>query len=130
MINVFKNGRIVMRSKNLACIVRYSKERSDLELFSILPRSSEGLKGWELQCCFHDGARASAVFLDWRVAVSFLARGARRANGPFPEHLTPTANTPENMRARFFLLRDMPKGGGQGGNQYTPTKAEREARGE
>lgn len=106
MVNVFKNGRIVMRSKNLACIVRYSKERSDLELFSILPRSSEGLRGWELQCRFHDGAWASAVFLDWRVAVSFLARGARRANGPFPSHLLPFGGTPQRMRDLFFQLRD------------------------
>lgn len=130
MINIYKNGRIVMRSNNLACVVRYSKERSDLEHFSLLPRSSEGLKGWALHLYFDDGANACTIFLDWRKAVSFLARGARRANGPFPAHLTPSTDTPENMRALFFQLRDMPKGGGRDGTQYTPTKAEREAKGE
>lgn len=130
MINIFKNGRIVARSGTLACVVRYSKERSSLKLFGVRSRTSEGLKGWEFQLYFDDGANARAIFLDWRKAVSFLARGARRANGPFPGALYPGETVPESMRALFFQLRDMPKGGGRDGTQYTPTKAEREAKGE
>lgn len=111
-VTIFKAGRPVMRSKNLAAIVRYSKEKAELVAFGIQRIESGPAHGYKVRCEYEDGALCDALFMDWRVAVDFFARGARRARGPFPSDLRVLRYTPDQYVARFEMMRDIKKGSG------------------
>lgn len=111
-VTIFRDGRPVMRSKNLAAIVRYAKERAELVAFGIQRPQSGLVHGYKVRCEYEDGALCDALFMDWRVAVDFFARGARRTRGPFPSDLRVLSYTPAEHVARFETMRDIRKGSG------------------
>lgn len=116
---VSRSGYVIMRSATLACVVRYAKYKADLVLFGVSRRVdyATGKPYYILGLRFADGATCNAFSYEWRGAIRLLARGVRRANGPFPPDLQPSPGCLPEATALFYELRDLPKGGERQGDQ-------------